>query len=151
MNMVRAGVVKHPSEYSLSGFNEIQRPPKRYTVIDRSVLLDFFCIGDEEHFRKEHYCWVEEELHTDAMKRKEWWSESIAVGSKAFVKKIQGELGARAAGRSVIAEAGGNVLKEPSVSYNTLFGGKKDTLRPENSYLWELNDDVNVIAWSDPN
>jgi len=32
-NMVRAGVVKHPSEWSQSGSNEIQSPPERYQII----------------------------------------------------------------------------------------------------------------------
>ena len=41
LNMVRAGVVKHPSEYRMSGFNEIQNPPKRYAVIDGTALRDF--------------------------------------------------------------------------------------------------------------
>ena len=35
LNMVRTGVIKHPSEYRTSGFNEIQNPPGRYTVITR--------------------------------------------------------------------------------------------------------------------
>jgi len=28
LNMVRAGVVRHPTEYRLSGFNEIRNPPE---------------------------------------------------------------------------------------------------------------------------
>jgi len=55
LNMVGAGVVKPPSEYTLSGFNEIQRLQKRYTV------LDLFSVGSEEHFREEHKQWVETE------------------------------------------------------------------------------------------
>lgn len=42
LNMVCAGVVKHPIEYRLSGFNEIQNPPQRYSVIDHVALLDLF-------------------------------------------------------------------------------------------------------------
>jgi len=141
LNMVRAGVVKHPSEYSLGGYNEIQNPPKRYSVINTSVLLDLFRINDEEYFRKEHYLWVEEELQADAMKKKDWWSESIAVGSKEFVGEIKGELGYRALGRSVVAEKSANVLKEPLSAYGTLFEAKKGPLRHENSYFWELNDE----------
>ena len=38
LNMVRAGVVQHLSEYNVSGYNEIQNPPKRYSIIDRVAL-----------------------------------------------------------------------------------------------------------------
>ena len=30
LNMVRAGVVSHPSEWEMNGYNEIQSPPERY-------------------------------------------------------------------------------------------------------------------------
>lgn len=139
LNMVRAGVVKHPSEYSLSGFNEIQRPPKRYGILDRSALLEIFSVGDEEIFRKEHQHWVEMELELDGQKRKALWSESIAVGGEGFVKKIQKQLGSRAGGRSAIMEDKLNALKEPQASYRSLFDGEKDALRPQNSYFLDIN------------
>jgi len=34
-NMVRAGVVRHPSEWECCGYTAIQNPSKRYQVIDR--------------------------------------------------------------------------------------------------------------------
>ena len=42
LNMVRAGVVKHPAEWEICGYNEIQNPPDRYGVIDRLVLHKLF-------------------------------------------------------------------------------------------------------------
>ena len=41
MNMVRAGVVSHPSEWHWSGFNEIQKPKMRYAIINYKRLCDF--------------------------------------------------------------------------------------------------------------
>ena len=38
LNMVRAGVVKHPSEWPQAGFNEIQLPPERYQLINQKKL-----------------------------------------------------------------------------------------------------------------
>ena len=139
LNMVRAGVVRHPSEYRLSGFNEIQNPPKRYAVIDNTALLDLFSIDNQVRFRKEHKQWVEAELIADVVKRKSLWSESIAIGSEEFIEKIQLQLGLRAKGRSVVSENEGSVLKESPAPYNTLFDGKKSVLRPDNSYFWDLN------------
>ncbi len=99
--MVLAGVVRHPSEYRLSGFNEIQNPPKRYAVIDRKALLDLFSIDNQERFRQEHRHWVEAELQGDVKKRKSLWSESIAIGSEEFIENIQQQLGLRAKGRII--------------------------------------------------
>ena len=139
LNMVRAGVVRHPSEYRLSGFNEIQNPPKRYAVIDRKALQDLFFIANKERFQQEHRQWVETELQADAKKRKSLWSESIAIGSEGFIEKIQQQLGLRAKGRSVVPKKEGIVLKEAPASYNTLFEGIKSPLRPDNSYFWDSN------------
>ena len=139
LNMVRAGVVTHPAEYRLCGFNEIQNPPKRYAVIDNKALLNFFSIDNQVRFRQEHKQWVEAELLADVAKRKKLWSESIAIGSEEFIKKIQRQLGIRVKGRSVVSENEGTVLKESSAPYNTLFKGKKSTLRPDNSYSLDLN------------
>lgn len=38
LNMVRAGVVRHPGEWETSGFCEIQTPPERKGVIDCRTL-----------------------------------------------------------------------------------------------------------------
>ena len=144
LNMVRAGVVKHPSEYGLSGFNEIQRPLSRCTVIDRSALLGLFAVASEERFLEEHHHWVEEQLRADGLRRKELWSESIAVGSEEFVEKIQQQLGARAAGRSVVVEDEGCTLKEAQAPYSSLFEGEMGPLRPKNSHFWDLNIELSV-------
>ncbi len=139
LNMVRAGVVRHPSEYRLSGFNEIQNPPKRYAVINRKALLNFFSMGNQERFQQEHRYWVEAKLQADVQKRKILWSESIAIGSDGFVERIHQKLGLRAKGRSIVSEKEGIALKEVSAPYNTLFEGEKSTLRPDNSYFIDLN------------
>ena len=34
LNMVRAGMVSHPEQWEHSGFNEVQKPPQRYRLID---------------------------------------------------------------------------------------------------------------------
>jgi len=40
MNMVRAGVVAHPSEWNESGYKEIQSPRHSYRLIDHQCLMD---------------------------------------------------------------------------------------------------------------
>jgi len=39
LNMVRTGVVRHPSQWPESGYNEIQTPPMRKCIIDIDQLM----------------------------------------------------------------------------------------------------------------
>ena len=56
LNMVRAGVVKHPADWAWSGYGEIQSPPKRYRVIDQrslmELLLQLFIVTDIQQFHQ---------------------------------------------------------------------------------------------------
>ena len=38
LNMVRAGIVTHPGQWKVSGYNEIQNPVSRYRLIDFEAL-----------------------------------------------------------------------------------------------------------------
>ena len=40
LNMVRAGVVEHPSEWEFCAYNEIQNPKKRKGIIDFEILMN---------------------------------------------------------------------------------------------------------------
>ncbi len=46
INMVRADVVKHPTECVHGGYREIRQPPRRYRIIDTSVLMDLGGFND---------------------------------------------------------------------------------------------------------
>jgi putative transposase len=39
LNMIRAEVVKHPSDWPHCRYKEIQNPPERYRLIDRKALM----------------------------------------------------------------------------------------------------------------
>lgn len=51
MNMVRAGVVKHPSKWPHGGYCEILNPPKRYRIVDQDTLISKCGFSDTEQFR----------------------------------------------------------------------------------------------------
>gem|GEM_PF-5338426 len=48
LNMVRAGAVKHPSEWDTCGYNEIQSPKKRYGLIDHNCLVELLGLTSME-------------------------------------------------------------------------------------------------------
>jgi REP element-mobilizing transposase RayT len=138
LNMVRAGVVKHPAEWPFGGYQEIQHPPDRYSRIDIKALMKLCGIPDEEKFRILHRQWVEEGLEKSTGKRGACWSESVAVGNEKFVRNIQEQLGYRGKERRVRESEGGFELRESVAPYNGLFGVEKGALSPENDYIWDV-------------
>ena len=125
LNMVRAGVIQHPSEWPFSGYNEIQNPSQRYSLINRERLMGLLGIKDNGQLSLSHRKWVEEVLKEGSGVRKTEWTESIAVGSKAFVETTQKKLGIKAKGRKVVGNDDTYELRESQSSYNDVFGPKK--------------------------
>lgn len=136
LNMVRAGVVKHPAAWTHCGYREIQNPPERYTLIelaDLSALCGFAGVAD---FQRAHRQWVEEALLCDARKRDARWSEALAVGSHAFVENVKRELAMKAKYRDIDEADGSYSLREPANSYTGSLGAKTSVLRTENAIFW---------------
>jgi putative transposase len=138
-NMVRAGMVSHPSQWPHCGYHEIQEPRKKNVLIDYELLRDLFGIGSHDRLREIHQQWVNEYLAKAEKNREEEWTRSIAVGSRPFVENVKVQLGVRAKGREVIEGTKGHQLREESVRYKALFGVKNSNIAFENTYLWDTN------------
>ncbi len=127
MNMVRAGIVRHPREWSAGGYHEIQAPPPRYRVIDRDALAGALGMGGVEELAATHAEWITAALGQKAEGRREpEWSESVAVGRRAFVQRVKAELGHRARHRHLEESDEACILREehaPSWSHFTLDKG----------------------------
>ena len=138
LNMVRAGVVKHPSEWGqFGGYNEIQRPRKRYSLVDHSQLA--ILLGKErvEDLITSHADWVEEALEQEAGMRDEKWSGSIAVGSKEFIENTKEELGPLFESRKVDGEDGQYELHERQEPFNSPLIPEIDVESHMNAYEWQ--------------
>lgn len=136
MNMVRARAVNHPSEWAFSGYNEIQTPRERYSLIDYDELrklLDFRSMRD---LAEAHRRWVGKGMEKKSHVRDRKWTESVAVGSKAFVAATKEKLGARALGREMIGRDGSFELREPSIPYKANLQPENEVLRLQNEYFW---------------
>ena len=136
LNMVRTGVVKHPSQWKHSGYNEIQKIPQRKGIVDIPQLMQLCHFKDLKQFQASHRQWVEDELAQDKLVRNAMWSESIAVGNKEFVENTQQQLGVLANGRTCgsVGEESFQ-LKEDSAFYH--FDTKMGLLRPKNTVFWD--------------
>jgi len=142
LNMVRAGVVRHPSEWPFSGYNEIQNPPARYSIIDQRALMSQCGVIDSPQFRQDYRSWVEEAIVNEKAKREPVWSESIAVGGKRFIEEMKEKLGFKSKGRKLVEEDENYTLREPQAPYNTVFDPKMWALRQKNRYNWNIYNDI---------
>jgi putative transposase len=140
LNMVRAGVVTHPSEWIFCGYNEIQNPRERKSLIDHENLIGLFGVGGMDDLKKTYRDLVSESLEKEKYReRQSWWTESIAFGSKGFVREMKEKLGAKAMWREIVGANGYYELREPMVPYEADFEPKNDGLRPENSLFWDIS------------
>lgn len=98
LNMVRAGVVTHPSEWKFAGFSE-RTPYRKSALIAHDRLMELTGCSSYESFLKLHDKRLNYSLEKKAMMRDCRWTESIAVGGECFVKELKAQLGGRASGR----------------------------------------------------
>ncbi len=138
LNMVRVGAVRHPSEWACCGYNEIQNPSQRYSLIDQEVLSNVCGAKDSNQFREDHRQWVEQAINSNNGQRESNWSEALAVGNKDFTEEIKKQLGYNAQGRNIEAGNDEYVLKEARHSYSTVFNPEKVLLSQKNKYFWDV-------------
>ena len=136
LNMVRAGVVKHPLSWVYSGFYEVQQSAGRYRLIDLPALLALCGFSNQAHFQQARRQWVDQALQGALAMRDARWTEALAVGSQAFVEKIKGELGPKALYRELEQVDGTYALRESGEAYSSHFAIENEALRLENALLW---------------
>ena len=137
LNMVRAGVVKHPRDWHWSGYREIQSPPARYTVIDTSALLQLLGFSSVSALQSTYNTWLNTELGNHQLLRDAMWSQSLAVGHKPFVDAVKSALSIRGRHRQVTLECGKYALKETALAYTHHLGHEKGVLSLDNMHFWQ--------------
>ena len=137
MNMVRAGVVNHPEEWIFCGYNEIQNPRQRYSLIDYHKLISLLQMKDLGELQESCKNRVEQSLLSRDKSREIKWTESVAVGSKLFIEATIKKLGIRAKGRKVVESNKSYELREPAVPYGANLTPESSLLRLENTYFWD--------------
>ena len=138
MNMVRTGVVSHPSEWAWSGYNEIQNQKQRYAIINYKRLSELLGIGSTSLLKEKHAMGLEEGLKTDRQERDRKWSQAIAVGSEGYIDNIKKELGMKVVYRKTNRVNKGFELREDEFPYNADLPPQSDRLSHDNSHLWSV-------------
>ena len=139
LNMVRNGVVLHPSEWPFGGYNEIQKPRRKNRLIAYEKLAELSGFESYDAFRKTHKDLVDESLANGDNFRQHQWTESIAVGSKPFIETIREKLGTLAMGRKVVENDGVFQLREETGTYIVNYEGKNANIEAKNTFYWDIN------------
>lgn len=92
LNMVRCGVVWHPSQWRWSGYCELMGLRKRWRLLDVRRLLTLLQTDDLASFRANLNAALDLAIQKEDVKRQPCWTESIAVGSESFVRQIEGRI-----------------------------------------------------------
>ena len=137
MNMVRAGVVNHPEEWPFCGYNEIQNPRQRYSLIDYRRVISLLQMEDLDDLQASCRKRIEQNLATRNQSRDSKWTEAIAVGSRSFIEATIKRLGIKAKGRKIIGGSKSYELREPGVPYGGDFTPENGPLRLQNTYFWD--------------
>jgi putative transposase len=132
LNMVRAGVVRHPAEWEVGGYHEIQQARARYRIVDREALAEALGVR-VAGLAEMHRDWVETALREGPGTRDQRWTESVAVGSRGFVEQVQHELGSGGRYRVIEQEGERYVLREAAESYGCRIVGETASLRRQSA------------------
>ncbi len=118
LNMVRAGVVRHPREWEWTGYHELMGLRVRYCLIDVDRLLA--AVGTENlHEFRTHYDHFLHERLSGGLTREPQWTESLAIGSRTFVDRVSDGLVHRRRFDTVDLDTHGDswALQETGLSY----------------------------------
>jgi len=97
LNMVRAGVVKHPEQWRWCGYDELVGARQRYRLIDRARLRQHLDVPDDESLARLHAERVQESITRRSLARQPMWTEGLAVGSREYVEQAKKQYRFRAA------------------------------------------------------
>ena len=89
LNMVRAGVVKHPGEWDWNSHLELAGKKQRYRLIDMDRLLEKTEASSVKDFASWYDKTIEMKcLQPGILKREPWWSQASFVGTPGFVSSL---------------------------------------------------------------
>lgn len=95
LNMVRAGVVEHPSDWEWCGWREVTGLRTRYRVLDLDGLSESLRRRSRRELAETYERVIDQKLAAERLEREARWTESLAVGSEDYVREVAGKIGRR--------------------------------------------------------
>lgn len=116
LQMVRCGAVKHPREWNWCGYHELAGLRRRYRLIDMERLSESLGGASLEEFQSHYEAQIQEAIAQHQFQREAQWTQSIAVGSEAFVREIADRIRGRQ--RLEMVQAGDAwIVRETAIAY----------------------------------
>jgi putative transposase len=117
LNMVRCGVVAHPSQWEWLGYHEIMGRRRRYRLLDLERLCWRMGTSSLEEVRRNLEAKLGEMIKLAELRRQPCWTESLAVGEPAFLERVRPLILSRRETEIVEEGAGLWSLREAGVPY----------------------------------
>jgi putative transposase len=120
LNMVRAGVVAHPSQWRWCSHDELMGQRLRYRILNIDRLLESLSLNSLADLQVAYSDGVDEKLERRALAREAQWTEALAVGDKAFVERTARSFGHRHKFEYSETDSATDawVVREAALSYN---------------------------------
>ena len=134
--------MNHPAEWGDGGYNEIQNPRRKCSLIAHDRLRSLLGFPTYEDLVAAHAEWVGQSLKDRDRQRESIWTESIAVGSREFTESTKRQLGIRAKGRKVFDTRGAFELREPRAGYVADSDLENGDIGLQNTHSWNANVEI---------
>jgi len=130
LNMVRAGVVTHPTQWRWCGYDELVGHRKRYRLLDFDRLLESLGVSTLREYRLLQEQGIEDAIQRRELERQAVWTEALAVGNQQFVERVTGAYEARKkfvySEASIATDPSTWTIHEESLPYNSFSGVKQN-------------------------
>ncbi|ASJ70415.1 transposase [Granulosicoccus antarcticus] len=121
LNMVRAGEVSHPEEWSCSGYHETKHPRRRGSRIDMEGICRLLNFETPEQLMVARESWIDDQLCNGNLQREGMWTDSVAVGNLEYALWMKRALAYSNPGRRARPEKSGSfAVREQMSSYCTI-------------------------------
>ena len=128
LNMVRAGVVEHPSQWPFGGYNEIRKPRRKCRLIDHEQLRELLGFSANDEMIVAHRLWVEYALMKGKMYSGEQMYGQYCRGQPESCGECQNNIGDTVQGRKMAEAKGACDLREPEACIVSFLGSKTKVL-----------------------
>jgi len=113
-------------------------PRARYGLINYHDLTGLLGFQSMHDLAEANRGWIGESVKKKVKHfRDEKWTESVAVGSRAFVTETKERLGVRDRGRKLVGTGDNFELRESPAPYKGISGPENEAVRLQNEYYWE--------------
>ena len=121
LNMVRAGEVSHPEEWSCSGYHETKHPRRRGSRIDMDSICRLLNFDTPAQLLKAREGWIDDQWCNGSLQREGLWTDSVAVGTLEYALRMKRALAYSNPGRRARPEKSGSfAVREQIPSYRLI-------------------------------